>query len=374
MSCRNQKYWDDPANRQKRSEMVRALHVSRSPEAEKERVRKIVEGNKRTKALGFPHCVASFAGKTHSVETKEKLRNRAKLYLQTVSAETLKTNQEKAVAGLHRAIPDMSARQIEVYRQKRLRETGCADKPVVVTKNPVACLICQKVCEKGGGLSTHVRNAHKLTPQQYYDTYKRQPSEGICKVCNEPTKFQNATVGYYEHCSLACCYASEKRSAALSIAKKGKPGKNKGMHHSTKTRQHLSELRTKMILEGSLNKPAKLYFSAKNNKEISYRSSYELAAYHILEQLSTVKSYVCESFSIPYIFKGAIRRYIPDILVEWDNGTFDVIEVKPHVMRDLEMNQAKFEAAYKWCKAKGFRFCIWDEVNEPRLLQAGVTA
>lgn len=75
------------------------------------------------------------------------------------------------------------------------------------------------------------------------------------------------------------------------------------------------------------------YFSKKNNKEVTYRSSYELRFYHILESDPTVLSYEVESIKIPYICpEGKSRNYIPDVIVMYNTGNIEICEIKPKFM------------------------------------------
>jgi hypothetical protein len=90
----------------------------------------------------------------------------------------------------------------------------------------------------------------------------------------------------------------------------------------------------------------------KNAKNIHYRSSWELGWYQYLENRENqekVKSYQAEPMAIPYVFKGAIHRYHPDILIEYVDGTKELLEIRPDRMRSDPKSLAKFEAARKWC-------------------------
>lgn len=102
------------------------------------------------------------------------------------------------------------------------------------------------------------------------------------------------------------------------------------------------------------------YFSDKNNKEIRYESSYELAAYKILEQMSKVLSYDRCPYSIDYEFEG-YRRYLPDILVAYEDGSKEIIEVKPEYELKNEKVQAKKLAGEYFCGRRGMSYTIWTE-------------
>lgn len=234
-ACRNRAYWDDPENRKKHAETLRKVHAKRAPEKEAERVRKIREGNKRTKALHPENVVASFKGKHHSAKTKEQIRRKAIENRAAMTPEEIQQNHQKAVENLHKTIPDMSA-------------------------------------------------------------FKAQ-----------------------------------------------------------------------QIVDGKVRFNTGRFYSEKNGEELFYRSSYELAAFHILEQMSVVKGYSTECEIIPYEFEDAIRRYVPDLKVEYLDGSVDIIEVKADWAIDLPVNQAKFDAARKYCSDHDFGFVVWTEVNQPKL-------
>ena len=66
------------------------------------------------------------------------------------------------------------------------------------------CLICNSIVDTKLKLSAHVRSKHHLSAKEYYDTYLKQPGEGIChrKGCNKPTRFDRGC--YRIYCSTLC--------------------------------------------------------------------------------------------------------------------------------------------------------------------------
>jgi len=103
------------------------------------------------------------------------------------------------------------------------------------------------------------------------------------------------------------------------------------------------------------------FFSKKMNKEVFYRSSYELIAYKILEQDKTVCSFYAESFRIPYIWNGKTHQYIPDIKSIGTNGKISVIEVKAEWQLLNERVMLKMAAAKLFCLENGYNFYVWTE-------------
>jgi G:T-mismatch repair DNA endonuclease (very short patch repair protein)/endogenous inhibitor of DNA gyrase (YacG/DUF329 family) len=70
----------------------------------------------------------------------------------------------------------------------------------------VKCLECDREFQDHTSLGSHIGQSHRyLTTKGYYDKYlKKDPLEGICKVCGKPTKFVYLTTGYNKYCSRKC--------------------------------------------------------------------------------------------------------------------------------------------------------------------------
>lgn len=116
-------------------------------------------------------------------------------------------------------------------------------------------------------------------------------------------------------------------------------------HLSKKTKtKRTSVYFNKKKADGSSRYLTGTYFSKKNNREVTYRSSYELRYYHLLELNPDVVSYEVESIKIPYICPENTRRnYIPDVIVMYKTGNIEICEIKPKIMlRDpIVMRKAK---------------------------------
>ena len=67
----------------------------------------------------------------------------------------------------------------------------------------IDCSICHTPFESIQKISHHIR-VHKITIQEYYDTYMKKPNEGICVVCGKKTSFRGLSEGYLECCSSKC--------------------------------------------------------------------------------------------------------------------------------------------------------------------------
>lgn len=93
------------------------------------------------------------------------------------------------------------------------------------------------------------------------------------------------------------------------------------------------------------------FYSEKNKFTFKYRSSYELAYFHKLEEDSNVVSYMYEPFEVEYVdFYKQSRRYRPDLLILYTDGSLHIAEIKPSAMlRDYDV-QAKASAAKAYIK------------------------
>jgi len=122
-----------------------------------------------------------------------------------------------------------------------------------------------------------------------------------------------------------------------------------------------------------------------NPTNIIYRSLYELKLMSYLDKNSNVLEWASEEFFIPYKspIDGKVHRYFPDFWIKKVNkeGLTEVIviEVKPqkqtvpptpqknitkrylYEVHTWGVNQAKWEAANKYCANKSWKFLIATE-------------
>ena len=117
-----------------------------------------------------------------------------------------------------------------------------------------------------------------------------------------------------------------------------------------------------------------------------YRSMMELKAFRYLDNNPNVISWSSESVVVPYVspVDGNMHRYFVDLVAKLQSkdGTIKklLIEVKPEKQTKpptesakkkqktliyeryhWAINQAKWDAARKWCKTKGYTFIIMNE-------------
>ena len=139
-----------------------------------------------------------------------------------------------------------------------------------------------------------------------------------------------------------------------------------GKEKAIQLRQQRSSTMSKSILNGKLGNKYKdgYFFSKLNNKTYYYRSSYELAAYKLLDDVDAhtiIKRWVPEFIRIPYLHKNIIKYYIPDILVEYISGKKQMIEIKPLSLLATEKNILKTAIAKQYCNKNNIVYSIWTE-------------
>lgn len=112
---------------------------------------------------------------------------------------------------------------------------------------------------------------------------------------------------------------------------------------------------------------------------IFFRSLWEVSCMKFFDSSSDVLSWGSEELSIPYLSPkdGAVHQYYPDFYVEYrdESGCIrkEVVEVKPLHESDksaarsersraaLEINEAKWAAAARWCEVRGLTFRVLTE-------------
>lgn len=112
------------------------------------------------------------------------------------------------------------------------------------------------------------------------------------------------------------------------------------------------------------------FISVKNGgKEFYYESSYECEVFECLELIPEVCHYDAQPFKtgIPYLYKGDQHHYFPDISIQFADGHIEIWEIKPASQTMLPLNEAKWEAAKRYCEARNWEFIVITEVGIGRL-------
>ena len=120
-----------------------------------------------------------------------------------------------------------------------------------------------------------------------------------------------------------------------------------------------------------------------DHTKIKYRSMWERQVFRWCDTKDVVVKWSSEEDVIPYRCKtdGKMHRYFIDLKITFNNGDTYLIEIKPKA-QTLEpkirsrktkkylkevltygKNISKWEAAQKWCNARGYKFAIWTEIE-----------
>lgn len=105
------------------------------------------------------------------------------------------------------------------------------------------------------------------------------------------------------------------------------------------------------------------HFSPKLGTRVFYRSSYEKKAYMLLDQDETIKSYSVETVDVMYHnpVKNTQCEYLIDLLIEYQDGSKKLVEVKPEKQWDSPVVRAKLDAGDLKAKELGMLFEVWGE-------------
>jgi hypothetical protein len=94
-------------------------------------------------------------------------------------------------------------------------------------EQPCECLICNEKFNKNLKLSGHVRSAHDMKIQDYYDKYILDGTN-IC-ICGNKKKFISIGAGYNSFCSKKCQYEQISKGGVNYVDRSGRPSPFKGI-------------------------------------------------------------------------------------------------------------------------------------------------
>jgi hypothetical protein len=109
------------------------------------------------------------------------------------------------------------------------------------------------------------------------------------------------------------------------------------------------------------------FTSRKCNCDFEYKSGMECDFFECLEADLDVTSYRYEGMKVPYFFKGKWHNYIPDLRVDFLDGSTEVWEIKPANQTHYEQNKCKWVAADNFCTNLGWQFVVLTEVGLGKL-------
>jgi hypothetical protein len=109
------------------------------------------------------------------------------------------------------------------------------------------------------------------------------------------------------------------------------------------------------------------FTSKKNGRDFIYRSGMEEEFFNLLEQDRDVAGYHAEPFKVPYFWQGKWHDYIPDLRIDYIDGSTEVWEVKPADQTHYEQNRAKWAAMTDHAHNMGWDFIVQTEVGLGKL-------
>jgi hypothetical protein len=132
-----------------------------------------------------------------------------------------------------------------------------------------------------------------------------------------------------------------------------------GEYNFTERNDKISAAITQRYLDGGFEWSTGQYTSVKTGITCNYRSSWEVEFMVLLDGDARVETWNYEPLSIPYVYEGKTRRYIPDFLIVLE-GQDVLVEVKPPSLADTELNEAKRKAALEFCQRNGWAYRHWN--------------
>jgi hypothetical protein len=100
-------------------------------------------------------------------------------------------------------------------------------------------------------------------------------------------------------------------------------------------------------LKNHKNKYKTGLYKSKNNEEFYYASSYELTAMQIFDNSPKIMKWTNKhNIKIKYFYKGLIRNYIPDFIIEFVNGDSYIIEIKGWDTEEVQIKKKYAEDCY----------------------------
>ena len=109
------------------------------------------------------------------------------------------------------------------------------------------------------------------------------------------------------------------------------------------------------------------FVSKKNGKDLHYRSGMECEFYECLEADKDVESFFAEPFKVPYYHQGEWHDYVPDLRINFIDGSTEIWEIKPANQTHYEQNKAKWASMNNYASNYGWQFVVQTEVGLNKL-------
>lgn len=127
------------------------------------------------------------------------------------------------------------------------------------------------------------------------------------------------------------------------------------------------ELRKGLVRRGKFFGIKTKMYSRDDNKIVGFDSTWERSYFIYSLNNVNIKSIRRTNVSPKAIWyklpDNSDHRYIPDFVVEYFDGGVEIIEIKPSILTQLDINKYKFSAAIEVCKELGFNYKVLTEVE-----------
>lgn len=137
---------------------------------------------------------------------------------------------------------------------------------------------------------------------------------------------------------------------------------------SEQARDNISKAIAKSFIDGKMNhvtRPSHYksgWFDSDKTGMVFFRSALEMDSLKIVSCCPSIRRCVMEPFSLEYANKGGkVRRYIPDMLIYFEDGRKWLVEIKPWFQTQDPENHLKWASALEWAKKNQARFVVWTE-------------
>lgn len=130
-------------------------------------------------------------------------------------------------------------------------------------------------------------------------------------------------------------------------------------------RENMSKKISQLYADGIISNQSNRYktgqYISKNNETFLYSSSYELESMKLFDLSNVIKTWTNKhGIRIKYFYKDINRHYVPDFLVEFNNGLSYIIEMKGWNTEEVNVKEYYTKQIYK-------NYKIFYSVNELKI-------
>lgn len=115
---------------------------------------------------------------------------------------------------------------------------------------------------------------------------------------------------------------------------------NKSLEYREKMSLRISQLYSDGVITNQSNKYKTGKYTSKTNESFLYSSSYELESMKLFDECIHIKNWTNKhGIRIKYYYNNLNRHYIPDFLVEFNNGISYIIEMKGWNTEEVDVKE-----------------------------------